>query len=201
MSNPKRFRSPNTKWEFNVDKANALLDKCRLEEEAPTASARRTARRLKLRLPDLHQRHAPEGAGRSSSRRARRPASIVELKSVIGLVFFSSDVANPDTYPEVLGRHADVHHHGPNRRTRRQRCSPFLSIRDRAEGRTSGRAATSAAGSQPRLRRALPFRPVRRARPGQARRHLHPHERHGRRPVGIVIPLVIRASGAASRRQ
>ena len=26
MNNPARFRSPNTKWEFNVDKANAILD-------------------------------------------------------------------------------------------------------------------------------------------------------------------------------
>ena len=26
MNNPSRFRSPNTKWEFNIDKANALLD-------------------------------------------------------------------------------------------------------------------------------------------------------------------------------
>ena len=26
LNNPPRFQSPNTKWEFNIDKANALLD-------------------------------------------------------------------------------------------------------------------------------------------------------------------------------
>ena len=33
----------------------------------------------------------------------------IELKSVTASVYFSSDVANPDTYREVLLRHADVH--------------------------------------------------------------------------------------------
>ena len=33
----------------------------------------------------------------------------IEVKSVTASVFFSSDVANPDTYTQVLCRHADVH--------------------------------------------------------------------------------------------
>jgi len=43
INNPERFRSKNTKYEFNVDKANAILDKAGWTK-APTASAPRTAR-------------------------------------------------------------------------------------------------------------------------------------------------------------
>ena len=32
LNAPSRYRSPNTKFEFNIDKANALLERRRLEE-------------------------------------------------------------------------------------------------------------------------------------------------------------------------
>ena len=43
VNNPERFRSKNTRFEFNVEKAIAILEKA-AGSRAPTASARRTAR-------------------------------------------------------------------------------------------------------------------------------------------------------------
>ena len=82
---------------------------------------------------------------RSSSRPARRPASISEIKAVLASVFFSSDVGNPNTYTEVLRRPADVHDHRRPSRIRASGCGTSCPPRWRRR-RTSGRAATSRAG-------------------------------------------------------
>ena len=72
INNPAPFRSPNTKWEFNVDKANAVLDAAGWKKGADGVRERR--QEAQARLPDLDQRHARKRR-RSSSRPARRPAS------------------------------------------------------------------------------------------------------------------------------
>jgi ABC-type transport system substrate-binding protein len=62
MNNPAKFRSPNTKWEFNVDKANALLDAAGWKKGAD--GIREKGRQEdEVRLPDVDQRHPAEGAG------------------------------------------------------------------------------------------------------------------------------------------
>ncbi len=62
MNNPSRFRSPNTKWEFNIDKANALLDAAGWKK-GQRRHPRKGRQEDEVRLPDVHQRHPAEGAG------------------------------------------------------------------------------------------------------------------------------------------
>ena len=74
LNNPPRFRSPNTKWEFNVDKANAHARRRRLEE-GRRRHPREGRQEDEVRLPDVDQRAAPEGAGDRQAGVRRRPAS------------------------------------------------------------------------------------------------------------------------------
>ena len=74
LNNPPRFRSPNTKFEFNIDKANAD-PRGRGLEEGRRRHPRQGQREAEVRLPDLGQRAAPEDARRSSRTPAPRPAS------------------------------------------------------------------------------------------------------------------------------
>ena len=62
VNNPERFRSKNTKWEFNVDKANAAARGGRLEE-GRRRHPREGRQEAEVRLPDLDQRAAPEDPG------------------------------------------------------------------------------------------------------------------------------------------
>ena len=56
--------------------------------------------------------NAPRQKNQAIVKQACQKAGIeIELKSVAASVFFSSDVANPDTYPHFYCRHADVHDH------------------------------------------------------------------------------------------
>ena len=48
INNPAPFRSPNTKWEFNVDKANAVLEALRAGRKAPIGVREKAARNSKL---------------------------------------------------------------------------------------------------------------------------------------------------------
>ena len=74
LNNPAKFRSPNTKFEFNVDKANADPRGRRLEE-GRRRHPRKGRQEAEVRLPDLGQRARARRSRRSSSRPARRPAS------------------------------------------------------------------------------------------------------------------------------
>ncbi len=96
LNNPPRFRSTNTRWEFDVDKANALLE---------AAGWRRGAGGIRekdgVRLRFVYQTsiNAPRQKTQAIYKQAAQRAGIdLELKSVTASVFFSSDVANPDTY-------------------------------------------------------------------------------------------------------
>ncbi|NRF68294.1 peptide ABC transporter substrate-binding protein [Aquincola sp. S2] len=96
LNNPSRFRSPNTKWEFNVDKANALLEGAGWKKGAD-GIREKGGKKLKF----LYQTsiNAPRQKTQQVVKQAAQKAGIdLELKSVTASVFFSSDVANPDTY-------------------------------------------------------------------------------------------------------
>ncbi|MDP1752185.1 MAG: peptide ABC transporter substrate-binding protein [Reyranella sp.] len=96
INNPERFRSKTTKYEFNVDKANALLDKAGWARGADGIRAK-DGKRLKL----VYQTsiNQPRQKNQAIVKQAAQKAGIdMELKSVTASVFFSSDVANPDTY-------------------------------------------------------------------------------------------------------
>jgi peptide/nickel transport system substrate-binding protein len=103
LNAPSRFRSPNTKWEFNVDKANALLDAAGYKRGADGVRVK-DGKRLKLLFQTAI--NAPRQKTQAIVKQACAKAGIeVELKSVVASVFFSSDAANPDTYPHF---YADI---------------------------------------------------------------------------------------------
>ena len=96
LNNPERFRSKNTKWEFNVEKANQILEAAGWKKGADGIRAK-DGKKLKL----LYQTsiNTPRQKNQAIVKQACQKAGIdLELKSVTASVFFSSDVANPDTY-------------------------------------------------------------------------------------------------------
>ena len=96
INNPERFRSKTTTFEFNVDKANALLDKAGWVRGADGIRAKDGKRLKFLYQTSINQ---PRQKTQAIIKQAAQKAGIdMELKSVTASVFFSSDVANPDTY-------------------------------------------------------------------------------------------------------
>ncbi|XIA65215.1 peptide ABC transporter substrate-binding protein [Bradyrhizobium sp. TZ2] len=97
LNNPERFRSKNTNIEFNVEKANQILEAAGWKKGADGVRAK-DGKALKF----VYQTsiNAPRQKTQAIIKQACQKAGIdVELKSVVGSVFFSSDTANPDTYP------------------------------------------------------------------------------------------------------
>jgi peptide/nickel transport system substrate-binding protein len=96
MNNPSRFRSPNTKWEFNIDKANQLLDAAGWKRGADGIREKGGRKMKFVYQTSINGTRQKEQA---IVKQAAQKAGIdLELKSVTAAVFFSSDVANPDTY-------------------------------------------------------------------------------------------------------
>ena len=97
LHNPSRFRSKNTTREFNIDKAIALLDKAGWK---PGADGIREKAGKKLKYVFQTSINQPRQKTQAIIKQACQKAGIeIEIKSVTASVFFSSDVANPDTYP------------------------------------------------------------------------------------------------------
>src|SRR5436309_2870341 len=96
LNEPKRFNSRNTKWEFNVDKANQILEAAGWKKGSDGIRAK-DGKKLKF----LYQTsiNAPRQKTQAIVKQAAAKAGIdLELKSVTASVYFSSDVANLDTY-------------------------------------------------------------------------------------------------------
>ena len=103
LNQPSRFQSKATKFEFNVDKANQILEAAGWKKGADGIRAK-DGKKLKF----LYQTsiNAPRQKTQAIVKQAAAKAGIeLELKSVTASVFFSSDVANPDTYPHF---YADI---------------------------------------------------------------------------------------------
>jgi peptide/nickel transport system substrate-binding protein len=95
LNNPERLTSKNTTWEFNVDKANRLLEEAGWKRGADGVRAKDGK---KLKLVFQTSINAPRQKTQAITKQACQKAGIdVELKSVTASVYFSSDVANPDT--------------------------------------------------------------------------------------------------------
>jgi len=97
LNAPPRFASRNVRWEFNVDKANQILDAAGWKRAADGVRVK-DGRRLKF----LYQTstNAPRQKTQAIVKQACAKAGIeIEIKSVLASVFFASDPANPDTYP------------------------------------------------------------------------------------------------------
>jgi peptide/nickel transport system substrate-binding protein len=96
LNNPKRFRSSNTSWEFSIDKAIKLLDAAGWK---PGSDGIRAKDGKPLKLVFQTSINAPRQQTQAVIKQACQKAGIdVELKSITASVYFSSDVANPDTY-------------------------------------------------------------------------------------------------------
>jgi peptide/nickel transport system substrate-binding protein len=96
INNPPRYRSANTTSEFNIGKANAMLDAAGWK---PGADGVREKGGKKLTL--LFQASIGTVAQKLQAvvKQAAQKAGIeMELKGVVSSVFFSSDIGNTDTY-------------------------------------------------------------------------------------------------------
>jgi peptide/nickel transport system substrate-binding protein len=96
LNNPEKVRSKNTKWEFNIDKANQVLDAGGWKRGSDGIRAKDGK---KLSFVYQTSINAPRQKNQQVVKQACQKAGIeVELKSITASVFFSSDVANLDTY-------------------------------------------------------------------------------------------------------
>ena len=95
LNAPSRFRSANTRWEFNADKANAVLDQAGWKRGADGIRAK-DGKRLKM----VYQTSINPVRQKTQAivKQVATKAGIdLELKSVVASVFFGSDPGNPDT--------------------------------------------------------------------------------------------------------
>jgi peptide/nickel transport system substrate-binding protein len=95
LNAPPRFRSPNTRWEFSVDRANAVLDQAGWKRGADGIRAK-DGKRLKM----VYQTSINPVRQKTQAivKQAAAKAGIdMELKSVVASVYFGSDPGNPDT--------------------------------------------------------------------------------------------------------
>jgi peptide/nickel transport system substrate-binding protein len=96
LNNPAPYNSPNTVAEFNIDKAQALLDGAGWERGADGI---REKGGKKLRLLFQTSTSALRQKVQAIFKQACSKAGVdIEIKTVTASVFFSSDVGNPDTY-------------------------------------------------------------------------------------------------------
>jgi peptide/nickel transport system substrate-binding protein len=97
LNGPEKFVSRNTKYEFDGARAEKILDEAGWKKGSDGIRAK-DGKRLKF----VYQTsiNAPRQKTQAIVKQACQKAGIeIELKSVSASVFFSSDVANPDTYP------------------------------------------------------------------------------------------------------
>jgi peptide/nickel transport system substrate-binding protein len=100
LNAPERFRSSNTSWEFNVDKANALLDQSGWAR-GPDGIRVKEGKRLKM----VFQAAANSTVQKLQAvvkQAAARAGIEMEVKAVPASVFFASDVNNLDTNVRFL---------------------------------------------------------------------------------------------------
>jgi peptide/nickel transport system substrate-binding protein len=94
---PKKYVATDTHYEFSIDKAVKLLDAAGWK---PGADGVREKGGVKLKVVYQTSINAPRQKTQAIVKQACQKAGIdVEIKSVTASVFFSSDVANLDTYP------------------------------------------------------------------------------------------------------
>ncbi len=99
VNEPKQFKSPKLKYEFNIEKANKILDEAGYKRGSDGI---REKDGKKLKYVFQTSINAPRQKTQAIIKQACQRAGIdLELKSVTASVFFSSDVANPDTYTKL----------------------------------------------------------------------------------------------------
>lgn len=103
LNAPEEFASKNTHWEFSVDRASTVLNSAGWTVGAD-GIREKNGKRLKLIFQTSI--NGPRQKIQAIVKQACQKAGIdIELKTVVASVFFSSDVANPDTYSKF---YADI---------------------------------------------------------------------------------------------
>jgi peptide/nickel transport system substrate-binding protein len=96
LNEPKRFASKATKWEFNADKASQILEAAGWKKGSDGI---RTKDGKKLKMVYSTSINALRQKTQQVVKQVATKVGIdMEIKSVTASVYFSSDVANPDTY-------------------------------------------------------------------------------------------------------
>jgi peptide/nickel transport system substrate-binding protein len=96
VNNPERFRSKTTKYEFNIDKAADILEKAGWVKGSDGIRAKDGKKLKFVYQTSINQ---PRQKTQAIVKQACQKAGIdIEVKAVTASVYFSSDVANPDTY-------------------------------------------------------------------------------------------------------
>ncbi|MFO1327571.1 MAG: peptide ABC transporter substrate-binding protein [Rubrivivax sp.] len=96
LNNPPRFRSPNTSYEYNPDKAVQILEAAGWKKGADGIRAKGN---VKLKFVYQTSVSGPRQKCQAIIKDACTKVGIdLELKSVVAAVFFGGDFANPDTY-------------------------------------------------------------------------------------------------------
>ena len=97
INGPERYVSPNTHFAFDPAKANKLLDEAGWARGSDGIRAKDGKR---MHFVYQSSTNAPRQKTQAIVKQAAAKAGIeIELKNIAASVFFSSDVANPDTYP------------------------------------------------------------------------------------------------------
>jgi peptide/nickel transport system substrate-binding protein len=96
IDSPKRFQSPNTRWEFNLEKAAQWLEQAGWRRGSDGIQVK-DGRRMKI----VYQTSVNPVRQKTQAivKKAFEQIGVeAELKTVNAAVYFSSDPANPDTY-------------------------------------------------------------------------------------------------------
>ena len=176
LNNPERFRSKTTKFEFNIDKANQILDAAGWKQGSDGI---REKDGKKLKFVFQTSINEPRQKTQAIVKQACQKAGIdIELKSVVASVFFSSDAANPDTYPHFycdLQMYTTTMTEPDPGSVHEPVLSWEVATKDNKwQGRNITRWRNEEYDKIYTCRRG-------RARPGEARRAVHQDERHGDR--------------------
>jgi peptide/nickel transport system substrate-binding protein len=96
LNEPKRFASKATKWEFNADKASQILEAAGWKKGSDGI---RTKDGKKLKMVYSTSINALRQKTQQVVKQVATKVGIdMEIKGITASVYFSSDVANPDTY-------------------------------------------------------------------------------------------------------
>jgi len=100
LNNPARLNSPNVKDEFSIERANAVLDAAGWKRGGDGVREK-DGRKLKL-LFQTSINSVRQKVQNIYKQACAKAGIELELKGVTAAVFFSSDLANPDTYGKFL---------------------------------------------------------------------------------------------------
>lgn len=124
VNGPPRYVSKANHYEFNIKKANDILDKAGWKKGSDGIREKNGVKLSYVFQTSINQ---PRQKNQAIVKQACQKAGInIEIKSVVASVYFSSDVANPDTYPHFY-TDLQMYTTGPGRPDPAQWVRSFLT--------------------------------------------------------------------------